>query len=138
MTCTRKQSTSSKGRPEFLQLDPTAEEAVLQPLVRRAVEECDLPDFALTARNTRASLGELQADIEAQPGLLAAAVTRMQEILVKAGDEKTRVERVKLSSFFTGPKDPDKSEKENIDAALERLRNHVYDLLDEGVKILWE
>jgi hypothetical protein len=127
-----------KGRPEFLQLDATVEETVLQPLLRRAVEECDLPDFALTARNTGASLGELRADIEAQPGLLAAALTRMQEILVKAGDEKTRVERVKLSSFFTGPKDPDKSEKENIDAALDRLRNHVYDLLDEGVKILWE
>jgi hypothetical protein len=127
-----------KGQPEFLQLDGAAKETILQPLSRRAVEECDLPEFAPTARNTGASLGELQADIEAHSGLLTAALTRMQEIVIKAGDETIRVERVKLSSFFTGPKDPDKSEKENIDAALDRLRNHLYDLLDEGVKILWE
>lgn len=62
----------------------------------------------------------------------------MQEILAKASGEKTRVERVRLSYFFTGPKDPTKTEKEQIDGALDRLRERLHSLLDEGVKILWE
>jgi hypothetical protein len=127
-----------KGQAEFLQLDGAAQETVLQPLVRRAVESCDLLPFSLAARNTRATLGELEADIEALPGLQSAAVARMQEILAKASNEKIRVERVKLSAFFTGPKDPTKTEKEQVDAALERLREHLHSLLEEGVKILWE
>jgi len=127
-----------KGKVEFLQLDQAAQETILQPLQRRAVQECDLPPFGLTARNTRATLGEIRADIEAQPGLQSAAIARMQEILAKASDEKTRVERVRLSSFFTGPKDPTKTEKEQIDEALDRLRERLHSLLDEGVKILWE
>ena len=62
----------------------------------------------------------------------------MQEIVAKAGDEEVQVERVKLSSFFTGPKDPEKSEKQQIDNALDRLREHLHDLIDKGLKILWE
>jgi hypothetical protein len=127
-----------KGHAEFLQLEPAAQETVLQPLARRAVETCDLPPFALTARNTHATLGELLADIEAQPGLQSSAIARMQEILAKASNEQARVERVKLSSFFTGPKDPAKTEKEQVDLSLERLRVRIHSLLDEGVKILWE
>jgi hypothetical protein len=68
-----------KGHAEFLQLEPAAQETVLQPLARRAVEPCDLPPFVLTARNTHATLGELQADIEAQPGLQSSAIARIQE-----------------------------------------------------------
>ena len=127
-----------KGYAEFLQLDSTAQETVLQPLERRAVEPCDLLPFAWTARNTHATFGELQADIEAQPGLQSSAIARMQEILAKASNESARVERVKLSSFFTGPKDPSKTEKEQVDLSLERLRERIHSLLDEGVKILWE
>jgi hypothetical protein len=127
-----------KGRSEFLQLDPAGQEAVLQRLVRRVVEECDLPPFATVARNTGATLRELQADIEMLPALEASAIARMQEILARAAAGKARVVRVKLAAFFTGPRDPDKTEKQHIDAALERLREHLYGLLDEGVKIIWE
>jgi len=127
-----------QGRVEFLQIDEAARETILQPLVRRAVEQCDLPPFALTAANTRATLGELEADMEAVPGLQNAAASRMQELLAKATDDQARIERIKLASFFTGPKDPAKTEKQQIDEALDRLREHLHTLLDEGVKILWE
>jgi hypothetical protein len=127
-----------KGNAEFLMLDAAAQDTVLQPLTRRAVEPCDLPAFALTARDTGATLRELQGDIEALPGLRSAAITRMQEVLAKASDEKATVERVRLSSFFTGPKDPTKTEREQIDEALDRLRERLYSLIDKGVRILWE
>jgi hypothetical protein len=126
------------GQAEFLQLDEPGQETVLQSLKRRAIEPCDLPPFTLTARNTRATLGELEADLEALPGLYSAAITRMQEVLAKALDATRRVERVRLSSFFTGPKDPTKTEKQQIDEAVDRLRARIHALLDEGVKILWE
>lgn len=127
-----------KGQAEFLQLDKAGRDTVLQPLMRRAVEVCDLPAFAVTDQNTHATLGELDADIEALPGLRSAAVARMQEILAKANGQQTRVERIRLSSFFAGPKDPTMTEKQQIDAALDRLREHLHSLLEEGVKILWE
>jgi hypothetical protein len=127
-----------KGRFEFLQVDEAARETILQPLTRRAVEPCDLPPFALAALNTGATLGELEADIEALPGLQNSAIDRMQELLAKGADDQARIERVKVSSFFTGPKDPTKTEREQIDEALGRLRERLHTLLDEGVKILWE
>jgi len=127
-----------KGMADFLQLDEASQETVLQPLIKRAIKEIDLSPFESVPRNTFATLGELQADIDARPGLQATAVRRMMEILARGGDEKVKVQRVRVSDFFTGPKDPQRSEKENIEASLERLREHVYSLLDEGVKIIWE
>ena len=121
-----------------MQLDPAAQETILQPLARRAVEQLDLPPFEVVARNTRATLGELQADIEAQPGLQAAAIRRMQETLAKGGYESVKVQQVKLAGFFTGPRDPDHTDKQHIDTSLERLREHLYGLLEKGVKIIWE
>ena len=47
-----------EGRSEFLQLDDTGRQTVLQSLEKRAIEQCDLPAFTLTAPNTGASLGE--------------------------------------------------------------------------------
>jgi hypothetical protein len=127
-----------KGRVEFLEIDEAARETILQPLIRRAVKSCDLPSFALTAVNTRATLGELEADIEALPGLENAAITRMQEILTKAAGGQARIERIKLASFFTGLRDSTKTERQQVDEALQRLGERLHSLLDEGVKILWE
>lgn len=128
---------SIKGQAEFLQLDEAGRDTVLQPLVRRAVEECELLPFALTAAGDGATLGQLEADLAAEPGLRAGALVRMREILAKAGGGAARVERVRLADFFTA-RDPDKTDRENIEASLKRLQERVYSLLEEGVRIVWE
>ena len=45
---------------------------------------------------------------------------------------------VRPAKFFITGRDPEKSDKEKFDAALERLREHVYGLFDEGAKVIWE
>ena len=92
-----------KGRKEILQLDDTGQQTVLQLLEKRRVAECDLVAFCLTPRNTGTTLRELQSDIEAQPGLQAAAIARIQDILAKVTDDDIRLERVRLAHFSASP-----------------------------------
>ena len=123
-----------RGRAEFLQLNEANQTSVLRPLEHRAFKICDLPPFALNAQ----TLGELQADLDALPGLESAASTKVQELIARTDDKGARLERIRLADFFTGQRNPEKTEKQNIDDALDKLRERLYGLLDEGVKILWE
>ena len=127
-----------KGMPEFLRIGETAREKVLAPLEKRAVEELDRPPFELVNRNTGATLAEMAADIEALAGLRAQAVSELQRLAAEAGQEGVRTVTVRPAKFFITGRDPEKSDKENFDAALERLREHVYGLFDEGAKVIWE
>jgi len=127
-----------KGMPEFLRIGEAARRQVLAPLEKRAIEELDRPPFELVNRNTGATLAEMAADIEALPGLRAQAISELQRLAAEARDEGVRTVRVRPAGFFISGRDPDKSDRDNFDAALERLRQHVYSLLDEGVKVIWE
>ncbi|MCI0601822.1 BREX system P-loop protein BrxC [bacterium] len=127
-----------QGMPEFLQLKDVEAETVLEPLRRRAIEEIDLPPFAEADRTTGATLAVLNTDLDALPGLVNTAKRRIQEIVAAAGGSEEDIARVQLASFFTGPKDPEKSEIENVKASIERLQEYLFNLLEQGKKIIWE
>jgi hypothetical protein len=61
-------------------------------------------------------------------------LARLQELTTPADQKQTRVERVRVSDFFGGVLDND----ESINSAVERFREHLLKLIDEGAKIIVE
>ena len=120
-----------KGRPEWEQVPESMREPVLYPLISRACDEFDLPDTALACKACRANVNQMESDVEALGGLFAKAVAEMQRLTTPP---ETKMERVKVSEFFSGSFET----QEQVKEAVARLQDHLLKLLDEGVKIVLE
>jgi len=128
-----------KGRAEWNLIDDTLSADLLAPLSSRACKEGEelqkggvalVGDLTLHCRFCNASLGQLNSDLAALGGLKAQVIARIQQMI--APQEK--IERVKLSDFFTEALDS----RESVRSAVERLHEELLKLLDEGVKIILE
>lgn len=128
-----------KGRAEWNLIDDGMYGDLLAPLSSRVCKDGEelkksgaslLSDPALHCHFCNASLGQLDSDLAALGGLKAQAIARIQQII--APQEK--IERVKLSDFFTEALDS----RESVHSAVERLHEYLLKLLDEGVKIILE
>lgn len=136
-----------KGRPEWLliRVDPKDGEAgpsvaeakrltearrsaLLQPLTRCACESTGVDGMACPG--CRASLNELDADLDALPSRLAGVAARILEI----STPKEKIQRVRITEFFDGALDSE----ESIRQAVEELREHLMKLHAEGFKIVVE
>jgi hypothetical protein len=120
-----------KGRPEWDQVPESMREPLLYSLTSRACEQFELPDTALVCQNCRASVNQMESDAEALGGLFAKAVAEMQRLTTPP---EVKVERVKVSEFFSGSFET----QEQVKEAVARLQDHLLKLLDEGVKIVVE
>jgi hypothetical protein len=72
----------------------------------------------------------MESDQAALGGLKTEVIARIQELT--APQEK--LERVRLADFFT----ENLESKETVERVVERLREHLLKLMDEGVKIILE
>jgi hypothetical protein len=120
-----------KGRPEWDRVPELMRDPLLCPLTSRACEELALPDTALVCESCRASVNQMESDVEALGGLFTKVVTEMQKLTTPP---ELKVERVKVSEFFSGSFETHEQVKE----AVARLQDHLLKLLDEGVKIVVE
>ncbi|MCL6506961.1 MAG: hypothetical protein K6T59_08045 [Bryobacteraceae bacterium] len=120
-----------KGRPEWDRVPESMREPLLYPLTSRACEELALPDAALVCESCRASVNQMESDAEALGGLFAKAVAEMQRLTTPP---EVKVERVRVSEFFSGSFET----QEQVKEAVARLQDHLLKLLDEGVKIVLE
>ncbi len=66
-------------------------------------------------------------------GLKAAALAKLQEMTVKKSTDAT-VQRVRVADVFDRPI----QSQEDLEAALEQLRNTLQKLIDEGAAIILE
>jgi len=122
-----------KGHPDWTDVPAEMQGPILGPLVARACRIADLPAGAVVCRACSAGLSQMESDIVALNGLKAQAAARIVEITAPI-TPGVKTERVYLADFF--PDDLDS--REAIDEAVERLREHLVKLLDEGVKIILE
>jgi hypothetical protein len=120
-----------KGRPEWGRVPESMRETLLRPLTSRACEDLHLLDTSLVCQTCRASLDQMESDVEALGGLFAKAVAEMQRLTTPQGG---KVERVRVSEFFAGSFETPEQVKE----AVARLQDHLLKLLDKGVKIVVE
>jgi hypothetical protein len=119
-----------RGQSEWTVVTPDAQETLIAPLVSRACETVRFTDDGLSCTICRATVGQMESDLAALPGLRAQALARLQEL--SAPDQK--VERVRLADYFAATL----TSHEAVDAALERLREDLYKLVDEQSRIVLE
>jgi hypothetical protein len=119
-----------KGYPEWASLPEEVKHPVLGPLVSRACQALDIIDGAVVCRNCSATVSQMESDQVALNGLKAQALARIQELTAP----RERLERVRLAEFFTESLES----KESVEKAIERLREQLLKLIDEGVRIILE
>jgi hypothetical protein len=119
-----------KGRPEWPSLAESMQAPTLLPLSTRACATLQLPDGTAACARCAASLGQLESDLAALPGLTAQVVARLQELT--APEEKS--EHVRLADFFTAALESEQA----IIEATDQLRDHLLKLHEEGIWIIAE
>jgi hypothetical protein len=125
-----------KGRPEWLAVSENPEipaeqkELVLQPLAIRAEKEMDLPFGDTVCVRTRATLVQLESEIEAVGALAGQAVRRLMELAAP----KEQIERFPVAKLFPSRITTDK----DLDEFLEALKKKLEKILSQGSSILLE
>ncbi len=128
-----------KGRAEWNLIDKEVYAELLEPLSSRACQDGEelrkmrgtlLDDVARRCRFCNASLGQIESDLAALGGLKAQVIAHIQQMI----DPEEKIERVKLSEFFTEALDS----REAVNTAIERLHEYLLKLLAEDVKIILE
>jgi hypothetical protein len=122
--------TAVKGRPEWAELPNELQNPVLTPLNQRACADLDLPPDKTVCQACHAHMGQMESDLTALPGLHSQVIADIQKRL----QPEEKFERVRLMEFFNEPL----ASEEAIEKAVERLRQHLQKLVDQGVKILVE
>lgn len=120
-----------KGRKEWEQVPESMREPLIYPLTSRGCIESDFPEMSLTCNACRASVSQMESDIEALGGLFAKVVSEIQRLTTPPD---VKIERVRISEYFTGSFES----ADQIKEAVARLQDHLLKLLDEGVKIVVE
>jgi hypothetical protein len=124
-----------RQRPEWAALSsgagPTSDlEAVDAPLRLRACSEVRFDKAGPYCAVCHSSLGEMEADIRAVDALKSTVI----EALARMVEPSERIERVKIASFLNGTL----TTPEEVDAVVERLRDHLRKLVNTGVRVILE
>jgi hypothetical protein len=123
-----------RNRPEWTDdIDEAKANTILAPLQSRLGKEEDRQKVAEGKSLGTSTLGEMESDIAAADGLKAAALAKIQEMTVKKGTDAT-VRRVRVAELYDRPIQT----KDDLDNALEKLRDALQKLIDEGNAIILE
>ena len=127
-----------KEQTDYRSLEPEEAEPALVPLVRRAVEVFDLPTHGAADRATGATLATLEDDLELLPSLQAGAQNRLAQICDSKKETKEAVEVVRLGDFLPKNQPLTDFSDEEIDAALEKLKQKLYALRELKRRVVWD
>lgn len=120
-----------KERKEWEQVPESMREPLLKPLTSRACAHCDLPEADLCCAQCRASISQMESDLEALGGLFAKVVSEIQR---RTTPPEVKIQRVRVSEYFSGSLES----AEQVKQAVARLQDYLLKLLDEGIKIVVE
>jgi hypothetical protein len=137
----RKQSYESaigdiKNRPEWEPLEathPGMAAALLSPLLGRVGADEDKEAVLEGKSLGKASLTEMESDLAALAGLKSSVLVKLQELSM-GGEQKAPVRKVRVSEFFNRPIQT----QEELDKALDLIRDSLQKCIDEGAIIILE
>jgi hypothetical protein len=110
-------------------------EAALEQLSQRAVRDFDLPPFAAADALRGETLASLEQDLGLLPTLEAGAVARLRNAVQKP-DGQTEV--IRLSEFLPVDRPLGDFTDEEIEAAIERLKQKLYTLRELKRRAVWD
>jgi soluble cytochrome b562 len=119
-----------KGRPEWTTVSENLRTPLLSSLVTRACAECQTSEDSTVCARCNATANQIDSDVAALGGLMAGVMARIVELTTP----KEKIQRVRLSDFFSGTLDSE----EAVQKAVQRLREHLLKLIAEGAKIILE
>jgi hypothetical protein len=123
-----------RNRPEWTDdMDKAVANTIIAPLRSRLGNDEDRQKVADGKSLGSATLGEMESDIAAADSLKTSAVAKLQELAVKKSTDAT-VQRVRVADVF----DRTIQSQEDLDKALEKLRDALQKLIDEGNAIILE
>jgi hypothetical protein len=125
-----------RNRPEWGQLAQTNSDlanSLLAPLIARVGTDADRTAVDSGAGLGNASLTEMESDLAAAEGLRSSALVKLQELSM-GGQTKASVRRIRVTEIFNRPIQT----KEDLDTAIEQLRNSIQKFIDEGAAIILE
>ncbi|HPR35780.1 MAG TPA: hypothetical protein PKY64_08915, partial [Anaerolineaceae bacterium] len=127
-----------KGSPDWVALQPDQQATILSQLTSRY---CDggtenglfaLPTGKLVCEMCNATIPQMESDIAAANGLKNTVIRKIQEIL----KPEEKVERVKISTILNTLQAL--NTREEVEDALEQLREALMERIDAGVKVILE
>ncbi len=127
-----------RDRADFRSLDAAEAEPALQPLLRRAIDTFDLPAYAAADRARSTTLATLDDDIELLPSLQAGAIRRLADTGNLGKDSEEATEVLRLSDFLPTAQALMDFTDEEIEAAIEKLRQKLYSLRELKRRVLWD
>lgn len=125
-----------KNRPEYQPLsqsNPAVAQALLDPLVSRVGAAEDRAGVETGSTLGGSSLTEMESDLAAVDALKSSALVKLQE-LTYSGTKKAQVRRVRVSDVFNRPIE----NQDDLDAAIQQLRDTLQKFIDEGAAIILE
>ena len=126
----------AKGIPEWVAInnDPSISEvernSLIAPIFNRATDKLDMEEGDFVCKSCRATLGQLETDIEAVEAVRDKVIRKIYE--KAAPEEKT--ERVRISTLLTGKLET----AEDVETAINELREYLLKLVASGVKVILE
>ncbi len=150
---------SVRDQAAFRSLGSTDAEPVLVPLLRRAVDTFDLPPYAAADKNTGATLATIEDDLELLPSLQAGALGRLAHypnalsvesdtLSLQAGrlahlresrtETEEAIEVVRLGDFLPKAQALADFTDEEIDSAIEKLKQKLYALRELKRRVVWD
>ncbi|MBI3468946.1 MAG: BREX system P-loop protein BrxC [Planctomycetes bacterium] len=125
-----------RNRPEWEPLAKTNKDladSLIAPLIARVGAEADKIAVANGTGLGNASLTEMESDLAAVEGLRASALVKLQELSM-GGEKKAPVRRIRVAEIFNRPIQT----QQDLDAAIEQLRDSLQKFIDEGAAIILE
>lgn len=119
-----------QGQSEWADLQPDMQETVLGELASRACSELSWATESAVCTSCEATLNQIDSDLAALDELRTRAIERLRELTTP---EET-VEHVRVADFLNGPIADD----EDLEPAIQRLRDHVQKLLSQGIRVILE
>ena len=107
--------------------------SLLSPLLARVGNEEDIEAVKQSKTIGKASLTEMESDLAALDGLKSSVSVKLQELSI-ASEKKAPVRMLRVSEFFNRPIQT----QEDLDKALELIRNSLQKCIDEGAIIILE
>lgn len=137
----RKQSYESalgeiKNRMEWPPLEannPATALSLLSPLLGRVGTEEDREAVKGGTSLGKSSLTEMESDLAAVNGLKSSVLVKLQELSI-GSEKKAPVRKVRVSEFFNRPIQT----QEELDKALDLIRDSLQKYIDEGAIIILE
>lgn len=125
-----------KNRTEWEPLEasnPGTASSLLSSLQGRVGTEDDKESVAEGKSLGKASLTEMESDLAAVDGLRSSVLVKLQELSI-GGEKKAPVRKVRVSEFFNRPIQT----QEELDKALDLIRDSLQKCIDEGAIIILE